>query len=113
MEQSAQTLIDSGELDNAKRVVGNMNDETFRTGNDNMRPVWIASAVTLESQLGLFRQARQLCELGGQTSVGRQMACLTTIVENYEARKNASLRTQYLERDSRDTLEWWGVIPRY
>jgi energy-coupling factor transporter ATP-binding protein EcfA2 len=113
LEQSAQTLIDSGTLVSAKRVVGNINDETFRTGNDNMRPVWIASAVTLESQLGLFRQARQLCELSGETSAGRQVACLKTIVENYEARKNESLRAQYAERDSRETLEWWGVIPRY
>lgn len=113
LEESAQSLIDDGKLDSAKKVVGNMNDESFRTGNDNMRPRWIASAVTMESQLGLFRQARQLCELSGQTSMGRQLACLTTIVEYYEAGRDPSLRAQYVERDARETVDWALPIPRY
>jgi len=111
LADAAVSLLEGGEIDGAKLLANEIYNEALHTGDDRFRQECFAVAANLEAELGLFRQARQNCALTRQSSVVRQMACLTRILETYDSRGNDRLHASR-ERNSRYTLDWY-VLPQY
>jgi hypothetical protein len=107
-EDAGDVLIDRRDAKDAKLLVEKLNEEAKRTGDDSMRLQWLEPAVDFEAQLGLYDQARETCEARREGSVVSQMGCLTTLIEDYRARKDERMRAYFRERDDRENLDWYN-----
>ena len=100
----AQELINRREAEAAKAINAELYEDAQATRDDSTRSFLLGVIADLESQLGLFRQSRLICQ--NCLSIDK-LSNSIRLLWRYEARRNAQVSRMVRDHDSRYTIGWF------